>query len=78
MPIMFAPLRLKTPITRNEMLLMRNLFADGRHVCKQVSPHGIADHAHLVLQLRISRSVNISPLTGSANRGPPGTTAWCR
>ena len=48
MPIMFAPLRLKTPMTRNETLLMRISLPIGDTPRKQVSLHGVADHAHLV------------------------------
>ena len=36
MPIMFAPLRLKTPMTRNETLLMRISLPIGDVVWKQV------------------------------------------
>ena len=45
---MFAPLRLKTPMTRNETLLMRISLPIGDASGKQVSLHGVADHAHLV------------------------------
>ena len=48
MPIMFAPLRLKTPMTRNETLLMRISLPIGDASWKQVPLHGVADDAHLV------------------------------
>ena len=60
MPTMFAPLRLKTPITRNATLLMRislpigDIF--GNRFCLIVFPM-----THTLLLLRTSRSLNISP-----------------
>ena len=60
MPIMLAPLRLSTPRTRKETLLMRISLPMGDSPLEQLALQGLADHAHLV-QLRTSRSVNISP-----------------
>ena len=47
MPIMFAPLRLSTPTTRKETLLMRISLPSGDVVREQVPLDGVADHADL-------------------------------
>ena len=48
MPTMFAPLRLKTPITRNGTLLMRISLPIGDISWKQVLLDGVSDDAYLV------------------------------
>ena len=60
MPIMFAPLRLKTPMTRNETLLMRISLPIGDTPGNRFR-FTVLPITHTLLPLRTSRSVNISP-----------------
>ena len=61
MPIMFAPLRLKTPMTRNETLLMRISLPMG-DAPENRFRFTVLPITQTLLPLRTSRSLNISPL----------------
>ena len=78
MPIMFAPLRVSTPIDLERDVLDADLLADRRLAAEQLADDRLADQADLAAVADVAVGERARPRPGRPSRGRRGTRASCR